>query len=176
MKPRYFFLISTFNLHNYSHFMAVLNIGIQEAYKKITHFCSYQERSHQEVRDKLYGFGLYKDQVEEIVMQLIQEDYLNEERYATAFAGGKFRMKGWGKVKIRYELKQNGISDYCIKKALTVIDDEVYLAKATQYYEGKLKELAKEKNSFIRRKKTQNYLLQKGYELSIINEIMKTAE
>ncbi|MBP9099229.1 MAG: RecX family transcriptional regulator, partial [Ferruginibacter sp.] len=82
------------------------NIGTEKARQKIRHFCSYQERSHQEVKEKLYGFGLYKVDVETLLSEMIEENYLNEERYAIAFAGGKFRIKKWGKVKIRYELKQ----------------------------------------------------------------------
>src|SRR6478736_3420107 len=94
------------------------NIGTEKAWQKIKHYCAYQERSHAETRDKLYGFGLYKHEVETLLTQLIEENYLNEERYAIAFAGGKFRMKQWGRVKIKYELKQKQVSEYNIKNAL----------------------------------------------------------
>ncbi|HRD43896.1 MAG TPA: RecX family transcriptional regulator, partial [Ferruginibacter sp.] len=103
-----------------------LNIGKEKAWQKIKHYCAYQERSHKEVKEKLYGFGLYKAEVELLLTQLIEENYLNEERFATAFAGGKFRMKQWGRQKIKYELKQKQVSDYCIKKALAAIDGEQY--------------------------------------------------
>jgi regulatory protein len=95
--------------------MQPLNIGKEKALDKIVNYCSYQERSHTEVREKLFSFGLYKEQVEELITYLIGENYLNEERYAIAFAGGKFRMKGWGRIKIRYALKQHRISEFCIK-------------------------------------------------------------
>ena len=69
------------------------NIGTEKALQKIKHFCSYQERSHQEVKEKLYSFGLYKADVELLLSQMIEENYLNEERFAIAFAGGRFRIK-----------------------------------------------------------------------------------
>jgi regulatory protein len=90
------------------------------------------------------------------------------------FAGGKFRIKGWGKVKIKYELKQQGVSEYCIKKALSAIDSEDYYNKCNDLFEIKKNALSKEKNIFSKRKKIQSYLLQKGYESSIINDFIKT--
>lgn len=152
--------------------MKPLSIGTESALQKIKHYCAYQERNHREVKEKLYSFGLYKDQVEEILSGLIADNYLNEERYAIAFAGGKFRMKDWGKVKIKYELKNNQVSDYCIKVALASIDDSDYLSKAKKLMALKQKSLQSEKNIFIKRKKVQQYLLQKGYESSIINELL----
>ena len=87
----------------------------QDALKKIKHYCAYQERCHSEVKEKLYSFGLYKQQVENILSKLIEDNYLNEERFAIAFAGGKFRMKHWGRKKIEYELRQKQVSTFCIK-------------------------------------------------------------
>jgi regulatory protein len=88
------------------------NIGTEKAWQKIKHYCAYQERSHAEAREKLYSFGLYRQEVETLLSQLIEENYLNEERFAVAFAGGKFRMKQWGKTKIKYELQQKRVSAY----------------------------------------------------------------
>ena len=98
----------------------------QQAVPKIKQYCAYQERCHVEVRDKLYSYGLIKPEVEEIIYTLITENYLNEERFAIHYAGGKFRMKQWGKNKIKLALKQKQISEYCIKKALKVIDETEY--------------------------------------------------
>src|SRR5450432_470130 len=98
----------------------------EQALQKARHFCAYQERCHNEVKEKLYSFGLWKKDVEETISLLIGDDYLNEERFAIQFAGGRFRMKQWGRVKIRYELKQRQLSEYCIKKALAAIDEEDY--------------------------------------------------
>src|SRR5687767_2477337 len=89
-------------------------IGLAKAQK----YCAYQERCQQEVRSKLYGWGLWKEAVEGIIAELINENFINEERFAIAFAGGKFRIKKWGKTKIKLELKKRDISDYCIKQAL----------------------------------------------------------
>ena len=153
--------------------MAPLNIGTEKATQKIRHFCAYQERNHKEVKEKLYSFGLYKDEVEEILSVLIQENYLNEERYAVAFAGGRFRIKHWGKIKIKYELKQHGISDYCIKKALSAIPSEDYRATLKKQFEAKLKLLKTEKNSYNKKRKLQSYLIQKGFEMELINQLLQ---
>jgi len=153
--------------------MAPLNIGTEKATQKIRHFCAYQERNHKEVKEKLYSFGLYKDEVEEILSALIQENYLSEERYAVAFAGGKFRMKHWGKIKIKYELKQHGISDYCIKKGLSAISSEEYRETLKKQFQTKLKLLKSEKNIYNKKRKLQSYLTQKGFEIELINELLR---
>jgi len=149
-----------------------LNIGTEKALQKIGQFCAYQERNHKEVKEKLYSYGLYKDQVEELISKLIQESFLNEERYAIAYAGGKFRAKDWGKNKIKYGLKQHQVSDYCIKKALKTIDDEEYVKTLQKLYVAKEKTLKSEKNIFIKKRKIQQYLMQKVYEVSLINELL----
>ena len=139
-------------------------MGTERALQKIKHYCGYQERSHAEVRQKLYGFGLRKHEVETLLSQVIEEDYLNEERFAIAFAGGKFRIKQWGKVKIEYELKQKRISSYSLKKAMAAIPEADYLATFKKLYRTKKQTLTAEKNIFVKRTKLRNYLLQKGYE------------
>jgi regulatory protein len=131
-------------------------------------YCAYQERSHAETKDKLYSFGLSKTDVEKTISQLIEEDYLNEERFAAAFARGKFRMKHWGRVKIKYELKQRRVSEYCIKKAMQEIDDEEYAETLKKLCEQKLKELGSEETELMKKKKVRDYLLQKGYEHELI--------
>jgi len=148
------------------------NIGTEKAWQKIKHYCAYQERSHAETRDKLYGFGLYKHEVETLLTQLIEENYLNEERYAIAFAGGKFRMKQWGRVKIKYELQQKRVSPYCIKKALAVIEEKDYEATLHKLAKAKLATLKTEKNIFIKKTKLRNYLVQKGFEPALIMEMV----
>lgn len=149
------------------------NLTPDQALQKARQYCAYQERCHKEVKDKLYGFGLYKKEVEEILSTLIEENYLNEERFAVQFAGGRFRIKHWGRVKIKYELKQKQVSDYCIKKALAAIDDDDYEKQLQKLYDEKLKTLKLEKNIFIKKRKLQDYLMQKGYEVDMIKEMMK---
>jgi regulatory protein len=145
----------------------------EQAHQKAKHYCAYQERCHSEVKEKLYGFGLRKTEVEELLSKLIEEDYLNEERFAVQFAGGRFRMKQWGRVKIKYELKQKQVSEYVIRKALKTIDEDDYQSTLFKLYEQKQQQLSSEKNIFIKKRKLLDYLLQKGYELQLINELMR---
>lgn len=143
----------------------------EQALQKARHYCGYQERSHLEVKEKLYSFGLYKQEVEELLSQLIEEDYLNEERFAIQFAGGRFRMKQWGRVKIKYELKQKRVSEYCIRKALKEIDEAAYL-KTLQTLTAKKWATIKGEgvNRYVKLSKTTDYLLQKGYEPELIKQ------
>lgn len=147
-------------------------LTLQQALPKAKHYCTYQERCHSEVTDKLYGFGLNKEEVEQIISTLIEENYLNEERFAVMYAGGHFRTKHWGRIKIKYELKKKRLNDYCIKKALKSIDNSAYIKTLNRLAELKLKTLKDEKNLFIRKKKLQDHLLQKGYESDLIREIV----
>jgi regulatory protein len=145
----------------------------EQALQKLRHYCAYQERCHVEVKEKLYSFGLRKQMVEESIAQLIEEDYLNEERFAIQFAGGKFRMKQWGRVKIKHALKQKQVSTYCISKAMKEIDEADY--------EKTLHKLAKQKwstirgegvNLFVKMAKTTDYLLQKGFEGELVQQVV----
>lgn len=142
----------------------------EQSLPKIKQYCAYQERCHAEVRDKLYSFGLRKTEVEEIISELITENYLNEERFAIHFAGGKFRMKQWGKIKIKQALKAKQVSDYCIRKALKEIDSKEYQKTFQKLAEQKLKTLKSERNIFIKKRKMQDFLLQKGFEMEMIRE------
>jgi regulatory protein len=144
-----------------------------QALQKLRHYCAYQERCHSEVRDKAYGYGLNTREVDELTASLIQDDYLNEERFAIQFAGGRFRMKQWGRVKIRYELKIRRISDYCIKKALGQIGEQDYDTTFQKLVREKLQALRSEKNIFIKKRKLQDYLRYKGYENDLINDAVK---
>jgi len=148
------------------------NIGAEKALQKIKHFCSYQERSQQEVKEKLYSFGLYKADVELLLSQMIEENYLNEERFAVAFAGGRFRIKKWGRIKIGNELKQRRISEYCIKRGLASIDEKEYMNTLQKLFEKKQESLKAEKNSSIKKQKTWSFLMQRGFEPQLISEII----
>lgn len=145
-----------------------------QALQKARHYCAYQERSHAEAREKLYSLGLHKHEVEQAIAKLIEENYLNEERFAIQYAGGKFRMKQWGRIKIRYELRQKKISDYCIRKAIESLDEYEYLKT--------LEKLARKKwmgirgigtNQFVKMSKTTNYLLQHGFEPDLVKQIVQ---
>ena len=144
----------------------------QQALPKAKNYCAYQERCHSEVKDKLYSYGLNTNEVEETISKLIEDNYLNEERFAMMYAGGHFRTKNWGKNKIKYELKKKQVSVYCIKKALASIDEEAYLKTLNKLAEQKLATLKSEKNIFITKKKLQDHLLQKGFENDLVREIV----
>ena len=144
----------------------------QQALPKIKQFCAYQERCHSEIKEKLYGFGLTTNESEEIITKLIEENYLNEERFAIQFAGGKFRIKQWGRIKIKYELKKKNVSEYCIKKALFALNDTDYIATLSKLADTKFRLLKNEKNQFAKKKKLQTHLRLKGYEGDLIQEVL----
>ena len=144
----------------------------QQALPKLKKYCAYQDRCHQEVLEKLYSYGVYKNDAQEIISQLIEEDYLNEERFALHYASGKFRMKQWGKMKIKYQLKQKNVSEYCIKKALLTIDKANYKKVLYKLADAKLATLKSEKNIFIKKRKLQDFLLQRGFETELVREIV----
>ncbi len=144
----------------------------EQAWQKIKHYCAYQERSHFEAKQKLYSFGLYKRDAEELLTKLIEEDYLNEERFAEQFAGGKFRMKNWGKVKITYELKQKQVSAYNIRRALQTITNADYFDTLQKLAEAKWQQLRGEQY-IARQVKTTSYLMQKGFEPALIQKAIQ---
>lgn len=141
---------------------------------KIRNYCAYQDRCHSEVKSKLIELSVYGHDLEEVISQLISEDFLNEERFARSFVRGKFKIKNWGKTKIIQHLKAKYISEYCIKKGLSEIDEEEYFAIFEKYFEKKKAELSSEKNIWIKKKKILNYLLQRGFESHLIYEKLKT--
>ena len=145
----------------------------EQALQKIRHYCGYQERSHKEVKEKLYGYKLRKEVVEELLSNLIEDSYLNEERFAVQFAGGKFRMKQWGRIKIVHELKARGVSQYCINAALKEINEEAYCQALEKLAKRKWATLKKEGNKLVKLQKTRQHLLKKGYEPSYIEPVLK---
>ena len=144
----------------------------EQALQKLKHYCAYQERCHSEVKEKLYQLGVWKKEHDEIIASLIEENYLNEERFAIAYAGGHFRIKQWGRIKIKYELKQKQVSEYSIKKALKQIEDEEYGKVLEKLAREKYAALKKEQ-FLVRKKKTADYLVSKGYEADLVNTILK---
>ncbi len=142
----------------------------EQALQKLKHYCAYQERCHSEVKEKLYNLGVWKKEHDEIIATLIEENYLNEERFAIAFAGGKFRIKHWGRVKIKYELKQKQVSDYSIKKALKQIGEDDYLQTLEKLAKEKYASL-KNEQYLIRKKKTMDHLMQRGFEAELVKTI-----
>ncbi len=144
----------------------------EQALQKLKHYCAYQERCHSEVKEKLYNLGVWKKDHDEIISTLIEENYLNEERFAIAFAGGKWRVKQWGRVKIKYELKQKQVSEYCIKKALQQISEEEYLAVLKKMADEKYTSL-KAEQYLVRKKKTMDFLIRKGFEMDLVRKVIE---
>ncbi|GAA4314061.1 regulatory protein RecX [Mucilaginibacter gynuensis] len=145
------------------------------ALAKAESYCAYQERSQQEVRDKLYEWGLWTDAIEHIISQLITDNFLNEERFAKTYARSKFNQKQWGKIKIKQGLKLKRVPDVLIKKALLDIDEDDYLSTLTHILEKKAS-LIKEKDKFKRRYKLQQYALSRGFESDAISGILKVSD
>jgi regulatory protein len=150
-------------------------IDEQLGLEKAGHYCAYQERSQQEIRDKLYEWGLWPAAVENIIVKLIEGGFLNEERFANAYATGKFRQKAWGKIKIKQGLKLKKVSDVLIKKALSSINYDDYLETLRIIIEKKAA-LLNEGNAYKRRYKLQQYALSRGFEGDLITEVLKDSE
>jgi regulatory protein len=144
----------------------------EQALQKLKHYCAYQERCHSEVKEKLYNLGVWKKDHDEIISALIEENYLNEERFAIAYAGGKWRVKQWGRVKIKYELKQKQVTEYCIKKALQQISEEEYLAVLKKLADEKYASL-KAEQYLVRKKKTMDFLIGKGFEIDLVRGVVE---
>ncbi len=138
-----------------------------QAREKIRRYCAFQERSHQEVRNKLYEYGVYRSDIDEMLTDLITEGYLNEERFSKAFAGGKFRMKKWGRIKISHALESKGISPNCIRIGLKEIDETSYVNTLRELLEEKSRQIDKE-SIFVLRDRISKYAIQKGYEPEIV--------
>ena len=144
----------------------------QQARQKIYKYCAYQERCHQEVEEKLRSFYLPDDQIEEIISHLIQEGFLNEERYARFFVAGKFRLKNWGRLKIRHELEQKNVSRHCIKAGLNEIIEEDY-QQCIQKLLSKKAEQLDEVNIFVLRDKLATSVIAKGFEPELVWTLTK---
>lgn len=140
---------------------------IQEATKKIEHYCAYQDRCHKEVNAKLKEMGMIPIAIDTIIGQLIEDRFLNEERFAKSFARGKFKIKKWGKYRIVNELKQRDISKYNITSALKEIDPNEYLETLDILAKKRLQQLS-EPNIQKRKKKLADYLLYRGWESNLV--------
>jgi regulatory protein len=149
--------------------------SVKEAIHKIEHFCAYQERCHDEVVQKLRTMKMDSNEIDEILAHLIQENYLNESRFACSFARGKHRIKLWGKVRIVNELKFRNISTYNINLALKEITAEEYEANFNALAERNWYSI-KEANGLKKRKKHCDFLLRKGYESNLVYEKVKELE
>jgi regulatory protein len=144
----------------------------EQALQKLRHYCAYQERCHSEVKNKLFELGVWLQYHDSITASLVEDNYLNEERFAIQFAGGHFRVKQWGRTKIKHALKQKQVGDYCIRKAMKEIDEDDYTKTLEKLAEAKLKSLRSEKNIFTKKRKLQDFLMRKGFENEYISPLV----
>jgi len=143
---------------------------VDEAKGKLEHYCAYQERCHKEVQQKLYEMRMIPEAIDDIIHHLLQHNFLNESRFAQAFARGKFRSKKWGKQRIVRELKFRQISQYNIKLALKEIPEDEYLATFDILAEKRFLQLEKESDLQKKRKKFADYLFYRGWESELVWE------
>ena len=148
-----------------------MDFGPKEALEKLRKFCAYQERSHEDVVQKMWTLEIPDDWRDDIVLSLMQENFLNEERFARTYARGKFNIKKWGKVKITQGLKRHRVSKQCIKLGLSEIDEDKYIEVLKDTIEEKRSKL-KEKNPWKRRSAIYRFAMQRGFETSLINEFI----
>ena len=145
------------------------DLSLKEVIQKLEYFCSYQERCHYEVENKLFGFQLSQTEKDTVIVHLIDHNYLNEERFALLFVKSKLNQKQWGKVRITLELKARKISSFLVNKALKTIDLEVYYTVFESLSERFWYSIL-EKNKLKKQKKFCDYLLRKGWESSLVYE------
>ncbi|PHS54036.1 MAG: recombinase RecX [Lutibacter sp.] len=145
---------------------------VEEATRALEHYCAYQERCHKEVEKKLYDLKMIPEAKEIIILHLIAHNFLNEERYAKAFARGKFSIKNWGKIRITNELKYRNISLYNIKTALYEIDEFDYVNCLKKIAIKKFS-LIKESNAYKKKNKLITYLISKGFESDLVYKAIK---
>lgn len=148
---------------------------IKEATLKIEHYCAYQDRCHEEVEQKLRSMKMDSEEINQIIAHLIDENFLNEERFACSFARGKHRMKHWGKIRITNELKFRGINQTLINIALKEINLEEYF-KTFDQLANRNWESIREPNALKKRKKFCDYLLRRGFESNLVYEKVKELE
>jgi len=150
---------------------------VEEATKRMERYCTYQERCHKEVHQKLYEMRMIPEAVDHIINHLLQNNFLNETRFAQAFARGKFRTKKWGRNRIVNELKFRDISKFNIQIALKEIPDPEYYKTFEALADKRLRQLVSEKNLQKKRRKLADYLLYRGWESELVygkvNDVLK---
>jgi len=150
-------------------------ISKQEALEKLQQYCIYQDRCQQEVKQKLFSLGIYGNEADDILVKLIQNDFVNEERFARAYVSGKYKLKRWGRLMIINKLKARGISKYCINKGLEEIEEERYIENLN-YLINKKKPIIKVNRKYQLNQKLATYVIGKGYESTLVWKILEDSE
>jgi len=146
---------------------------VEEAKRKLEAYCAYQDRCHKEVAQKLRDMRMIPDAIDVVIGHLLEHNFLNEERFAKAFARGKFRHKSWGRTRITRELKQRGIGAYNLKTALLEIEDEEYDTVFNTLSRKRYEQLSSETDKYRKRKKLADYLTYRGWEGDLVYEKVK---
>ncbi|MCF2506252.1 RecX family transcriptional regulator [Dyadobacter sp. CY107] len=142
--------------------------------QKAASYCAYQERTQDEVRQRLKKWNVWGEEADELIAELISMNYLSEERFAKTYAGGKFRMKNWGRMKIRQELNRRGLSQYSIEKGMGEIGDKAYVEGLKTLLEKKRNLLVKtETDPFKLKQKLVRFALGKGYESELVWKVVE---
>jgi regulatory protein len=145
---------------------------VDQLQRKLEQYCVYQDRCHKEVEQKMRDYNLIPEARELILLSLMKDNFLNEERFSKSYARGKFRIKSWGKQRIVRELKFRDISAYNIKTALKEIDPQEYIATMYRITENRNEVLA-ESNPYKRKQKLIDFLMRKGFENALIFKTVK---
>ncbi len=154
------------------HKVTKIKLSPEEAFHKIKIWCAYQERSQSETLQKLTDFGLNPEEAGTILAELISENFVNEVRFATSLASGKFRIKNWGRYKIKNALREHGVSDNNISRALESLDENAYLKTLQTLIIKKLKNLS-QKNDFEKEQHVMRFLISRGFEASLVKDQLK---
>jgi regulatory protein len=147
---------------------------LDEALAKLQRYCAYQDRCHKEVQEKLSELGIWGDDAGQVIVALIEEKFLDEERFARSFVRGKYRFKKWGRIKIKQELKKKDISSYCLKMGFQEIDEQEYMDNLITII-NKKNEFLKAKNEYERKTKLAKYAMTKGYESHLVWQVVNDA-
>ena len=145
---------------------------VQEATRKLEHYCAYQERCHQEVRKKLESLHMIPEAIDMIIVHLLEHNFLNEERFAKTFVSGKFKIKAWGRRRLTYELKKKDIGKVNINQALAEIENTEYIEVFNDLAEKKANSIT-ETNIYKKKRKLIDYLLYRGWESHLVYEKAK---
>lgn len=150
-----------------------MTLSFAEAKHKLEAYCAYQERCKSEIVQKIRAWNLSGEEEEKLLQYLEENNFFNEQRFAEAFVSGKFRLKGWGRNKIKAHLRLKQVSDAMIKKAFEELEDEAYFERMTTFAQKKKSELAnKQLSDWQRKAKIHAYLLSKGYEADLVSEVL----